>query len=333
MTNSLHFDPADGFVALPVRVLEIEMSPGAFRTLTELCRMANAEGYCWPSLEQLSARLARSRSAISGYVKELRGLGLIDTLTQKMANGYNYRLKFLVTFWADWRASLSIRKRTADAAASATPEPAERSVQPAERRVNSKNQSQENHSLAPVPAAGEVEEVLSEWTELTRGQPFGTFREPASPDLLRRSAALVSTADDTERAPAISADISKRLAALWKRLRVEHGSDELSAQVREIAEARCTDPQLSALVDSISRAWKSHWRRPPAPRQFTGYIEAARAQDPVKSRLRLIEIHLERWNRTQFGLPKGALSNSLSKRGSIALDKTGGMESPSYPRI
>ena len=79
MSASMCLDPSRGFVALPLDVLEIEMSPGAFRTLVELCRMADSDGVCWASLEQIGTRLSRSRAAISGYVAELHELALIET--------------------------------------------------------------------------------------------------------------------------------------------------------------------------------------------------------------------------------------------------------------
>ena len=85
MSEQISFNRDKGFVALPVGVLDMDLSPGAFRTLVELCRMANMEGYCWPSLTQLSDRLGRSKSAISGYLKELRGVGLVATEEQRTA--------------------------------------------------------------------------------------------------------------------------------------------------------------------------------------------------------------------------------------------------------
>ena len=88
-------DPARGFVALPLDVLEIEMSPGAFRTLVEFCRMANSDGVCWPSLDQLGrppGPLPRRRSAATS--PSCATLGLIETETQRTANGFNYRLRY-----------------------------------------------------------------------------------------------------------------------------------------------------------------------------------------------------------------------------------------------
>jgi biotin operon repressor len=143
MSETIVFDRRKGFVALPVQVLEMELTPGAFRLLAELCRMANLDGFCWPSLGQLGERLGRSKAAISGYVTDLREAGLISTETQTTANGYNYRLRYCVVFWKAWRASLS--GQTGPAVEVKDSEPVERSVQPVERHRGSKNHIQINH--------------------------------------------------------------------------------------------------------------------------------------------------------------------------------------------
>ena len=114
MSEILDCDPNKGFVAFPVAVFDLELTPGAFRTLAELCRMANAEGQCWPSLAQVGRKLGRSRAAISGYIAELRDVGVITTEEQKMANGYNYRLRYTVTFWKEWRAGLGKSRKRAE---------------------------------------------------------------------------------------------------------------------------------------------------------------------------------------------------------------------------
>ena len=57
MSETIDCDPNRGFVAFPVALFDLDLSPGAFRTLAELCRMANKSGQCWPSLAQLGQRL------------------------------------------------------------------------------------------------------------------------------------------------------------------------------------------------------------------------------------------------------------------------------------
>ncbi|MDC0136765.1 winged helix-turn-helix domain-containing protein, partial [Sulfitobacter sp.] len=57
-----------------------------------------------PPFAQLGRRLGRSRASVSAYIAELREAGVLTTQEQKMANGYNYRLRYTVTFWKEWRA-------------------------------------------------------------------------------------------------------------------------------------------------------------------------------------------------------------------------------------
>ena len=182
MAFSHDFDPANGFVALPSDVMDIEMSPGAFRLLVELCRMANRSGECWPSLAQLSDRIGRSKAAISGYIKELREIELLQTASQKMANGYNYRLKYCVKFWQSWRAQLAqpTQKKVA--------QKTERSVQPSERRVNSKNNIHKNNS--PETKTAEItklESVFLEWTKLSKAAPFPSFNDTVPVELIEET--------------------------------------------------------------------------------------------------------------------------------------------------
>lgn len=333
MPETLEFDPSEGFVALPVRILEIEMSPGAFRTLTELCRMANLDGFCWPSLEQLSARLSRSRSAISGYVKELREIGLIDTINQKMANGYNYRLKFLVTFWAAWRASLSAtRPREQRPEGVRSVPPPERRVQSGARRVNSKNHIPENHPRAPGLDAHVVEGILEKWAVLTRGQPYGSYAEKVPASLVQETTDILASAGPDEPA-LISADITRRLTEIWSTLGVSPSSSELSEQANLLSAGDRTETAMAALASRIADGWQRHWRKPPTPLQFEGFVKAARAENPVRARLTLLKMHLRQWTHVQNRLPKPALSNSLAPRGTLAFDNRATASPSSYPRI
>ena len=47
MSESILIDPARGFVALPAQILDLEISPGAFRVLTHLCNLADVSGWSW----------------------------------------------------------------------------------------------------------------------------------------------------------------------------------------------------------------------------------------------------------------------------------------------
>lgn len=295
MSNSLEFDPNKGFVALPAAIFDMEMSPAAFRTLSELCRMANKEGFCWPSLEQLGKRMKRSKAAISGYLKELRDLGLLETINQKMANGYNYRLKFLVTFWETWRKSLS-RKSSKP-----TPQESERSVQQDERVDKStKTNNNKNHSPAPPTAVQKiVSEIYLEWVECTRGAPFRKFTHPPSAKLVSQSKQALENRQASAPALNISTDIKPSLKDLWGKLSVRIDIEVLAIQVNELGKYAWTETTFQQLLKDINELWQSHWKRPPSPDQFSKLVKEARNKHPYESHLNLIQMHMENWKSTK----------------------------------
>jgi len=177
MSEIIDCDPNQGFVAFPVALFDLNLSPGAFRTLAELCRMANKSGQCWPSLAQLGQRLGRSRASISAYIAELREAEVLGTEEQKMANGYNYRLRYTVLFWKEWRASLGQKdKATRPAINAHNPE---RRVQPTERPLRTKN-----HIHQKQQSQDQSCDLVSEWKALFAKAPYPAFEQAPSPALL-----------------------------------------------------------------------------------------------------------------------------------------------------
>lgn len=302
MSEQITFDRAKGFVALPVEVLEIDMTPGAFRLLAELCRMANIDGYCWPSLDQLSDRMGRSKSAISGYIKELREAALVDTETQKTANGYNYRLKYRVTFWADWRASLR----------GAVTQKAERSVQPVERLEESKNHIHKNQS--PPLADDVLDDLLKVWGRCFHGAPYpaaATF--PAEDTVLRTDVVLGNASSET----IITADIQQALRSLWARKAVEIPAQAVAVQAEVIAKTRPTPAEFAAICKGISRAWQSHWKRPPNPDAFAKLVQSAKVTTAYQKQS-LLKSYRNRWRLAQNTLRNPAHSGSLTSTKKVA---------------
>lgn len=299
MSEQLSFDRAKGFVALPVEVLEIEMTPGAFRLLVELCRMANVDGYCWPSLDQLSDRMGRSKSAISGYIKELRAEGLVDTETQTMANGYNYRLKYRVTFWADWRASLrgAVRQKV------------ERSVQPAERLEESKNQIQKNH----CPPTAEVDVLLKDWGRCFQGAAYPAATSAPSPTLLQQTEDVLSDAPVTN----ISADISAWLCAFWAKRQVPVTAKDVADQGAILMRSKPTTAELQAIASAISQAWQPHWRRPPDAAAFEKLVATAKITTAFQKH-QLLKSYRNRWALAQKTLRNAAHSGCLTATKKVA---------------
>lgn len=89
----------NGYVRVPRAWVSLPVSPGAKALLLHLCSAANAKGESWYSYAQLGEIVMRSRAAISGYVDELREIGVVTTERQRMANGFNYRLRIRLPDW------------------------------------------------------------------------------------------------------------------------------------------------------------------------------------------------------------------------------------------
>ncbi len=309
MANSHQFDPSKGYVALPSDIMDIDMSPGAFRLLVELCRMANQAGECWPSLSQLGERIGRSKAAISGYISELRALELLETLNQRMANGYNYRLKYCVTFWQSWRAQLAAPKR------SKTFQKTKRTVQPIERRVNSKNQNHKNQTLpAPVEQDSDKSKlvsVFSKWSQLSKNAPFPEFNAPIPPSLISETEKLLRV--DAPN-PIECEELQSALLSLWTALNVDVPKELLAAQVQNLSASKTTQAGLRSLQTTIQSQWKPHWKKPPTEGQFTELVALSQQQNRSEGMLKVLRLYLRRWEIQQNKLQPRSASLSLSEK-------------------
>lgn len=307
MAFSQDFDPTKGYVALPCDVMDIEMSPGGFRLLVELCRMANRAGECWPSLGQLSERIGRSKAAISGYISELRALEIVETANQKMANGYNYRLKYRVTFWQAWRAKLSA-PRPANA-----PSKTERSVQPIERRVNSKNQNQINHTPEPNIQSEtdhpKLVSVFSKWSNLSKAAPFPCFNAPIPESLLRDTQEILAR---SQRPTLSKTLLQNALSELWSSLKVDAGESHVDEQVRRSLAQNLTATGFRYLASEVTAQWQGHWRKPPNAAQFKEMLKAAQKANRSEGMTRMLEQFLQRWKISQNKLQPNATSPNLA---------------------
>ena len=308
MASSHDFDPAKGFVALPSDVMDIEMSPGAFRLLVELCRMANRTGECWPSLAQLSERIGRSKAAISGYITELREIELVETISQKMANGYNYRLKYCVTFWKNWRTGLS------QASKEAALEKPKRSIQPSERRVNSKNHIQKNHSIPSTekPLSEKnvlLESVLENWMGLAKASPFPKFNTPVPDELVQHTGAIIK---DAHLESTSKDKIASSLKQFWSELSIELTVQDLEKQTIVLCNRRTTEKGLDALKAAITDIWQGHWRKAPTEKHFEEILKNASALNREEGILRMLQQYLKRWEISQNKLHHPTHSPNLT---------------------
>ncbi|WP_299567202.1 helix-turn-helix domain-containing protein [uncultured Sulfitobacter sp.] len=295
MSEILDCDPNKGFVAFPVAVFDLELTPGAFRTLAELCRMANAEGQCWPSLAQVGRKLGRSRAAISGYIAELRDVGVITTEEQKMANGYNYRLRYTVTFWKEWRAGLGKSRRRA-----------ERTVQPAERPLETKNHIHNNHSPSKP---SEVVDILSGWKIAVGKAPYPDFESWPSDTLIARSRSATNRAIPVSDRP-ISADIDAALSRFFANVGLK------SAPPLGIGPALVaylpTQAALARLICALQEDWQPHWRKPPSKFQLIRLCKALPVISDAATEQKLLKSYLRRWKLYRERLPSAAISATVA---------------------
>lgn len=291
MSEQISFNRDKGFVALPVGVLDMDLTPGAFRTLVELCRMANMEGYCWPSLTQLSDRLGRSKSAISGYLKELRGVGLVATEEQRTANGYNYRLKYQVTFWADWRASLS----------SSHAQKAERSIQPVERITKDKNQNHKNQTRVD-----ELDDLLHKWSQCFGRAPYPQTEHAPDPRLVSETSKAIKLAEPKP----ISVDITPDLKTLFEGLGVHIDTPGLRLVQTHLSRLELSSEELQSVLCSIAKKWPAHWRKLPTEAQLQKLLKDTGARPRSKKRA-LLRSHLKRWRMAERSLRHPAASCSV----------------------
>ncbi|MGB7318003.1 MAG: helix-turn-helix domain-containing protein [Planktotalea sp.] len=289
--------------------MDIEMSPGAFRLLVELCRMANRTGECWPSLGQLSDRIGRSKAAISGYIAELRALDLVATLNQRMANGYNYRLKYSVTFWQSWRAQISARTEHDRV------QKTECTVQPVERRVNSKNQ---NHLNQPQPSQTRIDStktklvsVFSQWSQLAKNAPFPSFNAQVPQDLITKTQDCLV---DTGPLPLNHDRLQTDLERLWNGLGISISPVELSAQSHFLHTRRLSQAGMDALATVVRSGWQTHWKKPPNQKQFESFLSTSQKQVTDEGLRKVLAQFLRRWEITQNKLQRGTPSLNLSEK-------------------
>ena len=282
MSNEIRFDRRKGFVALPVEVLELELSPGAFRLLVELCRMANLEGFCWPSLGQLGERLGRSKAAISGYIQELRDAELVTTEEQRTANGYNYRLRYCVVFWQDWRASLTGRVGRADVG-----QKSEGSVRQGERLKEHKNQSLINHDQSDL---GVLDGLTTLWANAAKGAPYPALRHAPSDQLVADTRAAVAT-----DVPHISADIEPALSALWRDLGLQSDGVAETLAAGHLRERGFSEDAFRTALEAIRAGWQAHWRRIPSPKQIDQLLKSAQIPNRT-AQIKVLKSYLRRWD-------------------------------------
>lgn len=291
MSEVLEIDPSKGFVAIPAQILDLEISPGAFRALIHLCNLADETGFCWPSLEQLGESMGRSKAAVSGYIQNLREAGVIQTFTQKMASGYNYRLKVKVLFWADWVKTRS-RKKIKPV------QEGECSVHHVDRPATQKNKTYKTQTTPAGLPTGEVKSIYERWRHLTHGVPFGQFRAQPDNKLIKDTQRLISIYRPDDK-PDVTA-VTSQLRSLWQRLSVTASEADIAEQSYAILKSGITKKGVACLVAKFLETWKPFWKKPPTPLQFEAMISNAKSEHPEDAMVRIIALDFGKWTKSQL---------------------------------
>jgi DNA-binding MarR family transcriptional regulator len=300
MSEVINCDPDRGFVALPVALFDLDLTPGAFRTLAELCRMANAAGECWPSLGQLGRRLGRSRASVSAYIAELRAAQVITTQEQKMANGYNYRLRYTVSFWKKWRAGLGQKPKTAAPIPLASKP--ERRVQQIERPLETKKHIHKNkQSLRKSP------DLIAHWKRLTASAPYPSFDAvPPQALLVATKAALFDAPPDDQ---AKSADIAAAFTVFAQ-------DNQLTGDAGALAEAMTkaipTKAKLERVMTKLAETWQRHWRVLPNKYQIKRLLETLPPCSDAVAEHKLLKSYVRRWELHQQSLPSAGITPKVA---------------------
>lgn len=299
MTPENHTDFAGGYVAIPDEIMRTPMSDGAFRLLCILCSYADkTTGECFPKMSRLATDQGKSKAAISGYLRELRGLDLVRTRDRYKRRG-NCILNYLITFWSSWRERLRTRStpekpvsNKAEKSPTLPVRETECPVQPAERH---KNQIQDNQNTTP-PAADlkdepgssviedrVVSQIIDSWKDLVRGAPYPSFsRRPSAELVTDTRQVLENLKSDTAGSGASSTPVtSTDIRALWGEVNVEI-SDGEAAEHAKLINKKATDPKqaIGRLAKTLKTTWKRHWRRPSSVGQLSEMMDYTRVYNP-----------------------------------------------------
>lgn len=303
----LNFAVERGFTSLPKRVIwTLPVSSGAKLTLIALCEMANGvTGHCSMYLDTLGEMLGKARSTVSGYIKELRELGVLQ-VRQLHRNGFHDRCEFTVTFYARFReqlrsGGLSAHTCTGQDEPLSPAQESEHGVQHSECKKNN-NDSNNTTYAADVPtdasvggrdtAVGTVvDDLVKEWQRITRGLSWSQ-PVPASEDLIDRTHRYLSqhAGQSSMPEPPALPDLEQWVRETWSCLGVRTTHEQVTEHVqvlRPLAERPDFHRLLMHLRESLREAWNPNWKRPSTQRQFRRSAEAALKDLPTRAEVKL----------------------------------------------
>lgn len=313
----LELDASRGYAAIPDAIHHIKMSDGAYRLLIILCAHAShATGLCDPSHAYLAHLMGKSKASITNHMKELRGLGLIETTSKPGRGGGNGKLDILVTFWAAWRKAVRVAGEARQKAkvGSARIQQSKRvGVQQNERVC--KNQTNYNHippapmthHIKATPAAQAspqaecvIKKLVEEWMAAKGKEQFPRFERAPSPDLVAATEDLLRRyeAPSTDTAM-IPAGIKAEISSLWTSLGVAVDAEMLAVQEKAIQSTPAPANYLRQFITVVRSTWKDYWRQPPTARHLSQMLnDAGRAiQATPDTLVRLLRSDMSRYRK------------------------------------
>ncbi|MEI4263971.1 helix-turn-helix domain-containing protein [Roseovarius sp. D0-M9] len=326
MTPENHMDFSGGYVAIPDEIMRTPMSDGAFRLLCILCSYADKRtGECFPRMSRLADDQGKSKAAISGYLRELRGLGLVETKERYKRRG-NCILNYLITFWSSWRDRLRAHTRIektdpnkADQISVLTVQEDECPIHSDEHHNNQIQDNQNTTTVAPDQKSDQgssdpivssvVDQILERWKGLVRGAPYPSFSSRPPVKLVEetrsivqkmKSQALIDGGFDAEEQVS-----TIDLAELWKSVGVPV-SEEEATEHAQLINTKSGQPKetLQRLAVSMSESWKRHWKKPSTAKQLSEMIDYIRVYTPPGPQVvvKYLSGVLERYDRSQAQL-------------------------------
>lgn len=301
-----------GFVRVPRSFVTLPVSPGAKCVLLHLCSAADENGESWYSYEDIAALVGRSKASVTAYVRELVEIGLVQTIRQTMANGFNYRRKLRIAGWRDLLGHWAERSRkaasrrqvskprpdTPDSSISTLPSPdiapSDISLSDTECRVQAAEcpdptgPKTKNHQTK-TPGRKPARVVWSDFDEKAWRQFRPCDKDPISvthgaldPEIARKVHAL--SEDLSRRLNILSRDAIKTrsqslIAAFVSKKGLQAEADEIVQAGDAIAATLDTEASLNAFMAKLEASWKPHWKRLSSPAQIKACADATRKAD------------------------------------------------------
>jgi hypothetical protein len=286
-----------GYFRMPNSWLLLDLSPGAKVLLAFLCSYARDHGVSYCSYKQLGEVVGRKPATVSGYVQELRESGLIQTIKQKMANGWNYRLKIKIIGWDKIIADMETKKTPK--AKKSSPENTERSIRSAEcpdpsghKTTNNKNNTPLNPFAQKAAAQISGQVTKSVWSTKdeaiwwdfrpNRGNPPDAHGPIPTRDVVERLEAEIDIlCQKTGILDTVSAKsyVESRTREFIRLHRLNNDTSKFVAFTEAVRELCASTQEVDALLEQLGDKWNSAWRNLSLPGQVRAVYTQAKIAD------------------------------------------------------